>query len=189
MRARIARRDEGRANSFSACVIVSSTESFPMPQWAHVPGETRDADHARLAPVKALVPHRFERFVPADHSALRHGLALNDAGFFWECHEILEAVWMAAPQGGRDRILLRACIQIANANLKSKMQRVAAAARLDAEAVALLEEVQARGPAEDADSFAAHFDANGLSGFLRRSRGGSPAGARRPIALTIFASI
>jgi hypothetical protein len=188
MRARIARRDEGRANSFSACVIVSSAESFPMPQWAHVPGETREADHARLAPVKAFVPHRFERIVPADHPALRHGLALNDAGFFWECHEILEAVWMASPQGGRDRILLRACIQIANANLKSKMQRVAAAARLDDEAIALLDEVRARGPAGEAESFAAHFDAAGLSGVLRRSRGGSSAAARRPVGLTIFAS-
>ena len=164
-------------------------ESFPMPQWAHVPGETREADRARLAPVKARVQRRFERFVPADHPALRHGLALNDAGFFWECHEILEAMWMAAPQGGRDRILLRACIQIANANLKSKMQRAAAAARLDAEAVALLDEVGARRPAEQVDSFAAHFDVAGLSGLLRRSRGGSSAAARQPVALFAFASI
>ena len=185
---RIARRDERCAAQLSTRMIVSSAESFPMPHWAHVPGETREADHARLVPVKALVPHRFERFVPADHPALRHGLALNDAGFFWECHEILEAVWMVAPQGGRDRILLRACIQIANANLKSKMQRVAAATRLDAEAIALLDEVQARGPAEEAESFAAHFDANGLSGVLRRSRGGYPAGARQPIGLAIFAT-
>ncbi|MGX9391092.1 DUF309 domain-containing protein [Nitrobacteraceae bacterium UC4446_H13] len=169
-------------------MIVSSAESFPMPHWAHVPGEMREADHARLVPVKALVPHRFERFVPAQHPALRHGLVLNDAGFFWECHEILEAVWMAAPQGGRDRILLRACIQIANANLKSKMQRAAAAARLDAEAVALLKEVEARGLAGEADSFAAHFDVAGLSGFLRRSRGGFPADARHSVELAIFAS-
>lgn len=158
-----------------------------MPQWAHVPGEAREADHARLAPVKAGVPLRFKSFVPANHPALRHGLALNDAGFFWECHEILEAVWMAGPQGGRDRILLRACIQIANANLKSKMQRAAAAMRLDAEAMALLDEVQARGPAEDADSFTAHLDVAGLSGVLRRSRGGSSAGTRRPVGLAIFA--
>jgi hypothetical protein len=168
-------------------VIVSSAESFPMPQWAHVPGETREADHARLANVKVLVPQRFERVVPADHPAVRHGLALNDAGFFWECHEILEAVWMAAPQGGRDRILLRACIQIANANLKSKMQRGAAAMRLDAEAAALLDEVRARGPAGEAGSFAAHFDVVGLSGVLRRSRGGSPAGARQAVSLVNFA--
>lgn len=167
-------------------MIVPLAETFPMPQWAHVPGETREADHPRLAPVKARVPQRFERCVPSDHPALHHGLALNDAGFFWECHEVLEAVWMASPQGGCDRILLRACIQIANANLKSKMQRAAAAMRLDAEVVALLDEVAARGPAEEADSFAAHFDVAGLSGLLRRSQGGSPAGARQPVGLAIF---
>ena len=96
---------------------------------------------------------------------------------------------MASPQGGRDRILLRACIQVANANLKSRMQRAAAAMRLDAEAVALLDEARARGPAEDAGSFAAHFDVGGLSGFLRRSRGQAEAGARRTAMLTIFTSV
>ncbi len=42
--------------------------------------------------------------------------------------EILEAVWAAAPQGGRERILLRACIQIATANLRLRMQKPHAAA-------------------------------------------------------------
>jgi len=170
-----------------AGVIVSVADIFDLPRWAHVPGETRDADHARLASVKARVPHRFERFVPADDPALRHGLALNDAGFFWECHEILEAVWMAAPQGGRDRILLRACIQVANANLKSRMQRAAAAVRLDAEAVALLDEVRARRSADLRDGFAARFDAAGLARFLRRSDGEFPAGKRPPVKLAIYA--
>ncbi len=74
--------------------------SLPLPRWVYVPGEDAEADHATLAQAKALVPARFEGFVPASHPALRYGLELNDAGFFWECHEILEAVWAAAPQGG-----------------------------------------------------------------------------------------
>ena len=61
--------------------------------------------------------------MPARHPALRYGLALNDRGYFWESQEILEAVWAAAPQGGRERILLRACILIANANLRLRMQK------------------------------------------------------------------
>lgn len=133
------------------------------------------------------MPVRFEGFVPWHHPALRHGLALNDDGFFWECHEILEAVWMASPQGGCDRILLRACIQVANANLKAKMLRFNAVARLDADATALLAEVLARGPAGEAESFAARFDVTGLSGILRPSRGGSRAEARQPVALAIYA--
>src|SRR5258708_31486823 len=74
--------------------------SLPLPRWVYVPGEDAEADHATLAQAKALVPARFEGFVPASHPALRYGLELNDAGFFWECHEILEAVWAAPPQGG-----------------------------------------------------------------------------------------
>src|SRR6202035_4767235 len=77
----------------------------------------------------------FRGFVPARHPALRYGIALNDSGYFWESQEVLEAVWAAAPQGGRERMLLRACIQIANANLRLRMQKPRAAVRLLREAL------------------------------------------------------
>src|SRR4030088_1014118 len=109
----------------------STAPNLPLPQWAYVPGETAEAaaDHDTLWQAKALVPSRFIGFVPARHPALRYGIALNDNGYFWEAQEILETVWAAAPQGGRERILLRACIQIANANLRLRMQKPHAAAR------------------------------------------------------------
>jgi hypothetical protein len=122
-----------------AMVNPARHPSLPLPRWVYVPGGDTEADHATLAQAKALVPARFEGFVPASHPALCYGLKLNDTGFFWECHEILEAIWAAAPQGGRDRILLRACIQIANANLKLKQQRPGAVARLIGEALAELD--------------------------------------------------
>ena len=86
------------------------------------PADT-EPDHETLWQAKALVPAQFFGFVPARHPALRYGIALNDAGYFWEAQEVLEAVWAAAPQGGRERILLRACIQIASANLKLRMRK------------------------------------------------------------------
>src|ERR1700722_14138472 len=109
----------------------SNAANLPLPRWAYVPGETdeADADYETLAQAKLLVPSRFRGYVPARHPALRYGIALNDAGYFWEAQEILEAVWAAAPQGGRERILLRACIQIANANLRLRMKKPHAAAR------------------------------------------------------------
>ena len=58
--------------------------------------------------------------------------------------EILEAVWAAAPQGGRERILLRACIQIATANLRLRMQKPHAAARLLGEALGELKALGVR---------------------------------------------
>src|ERR1700679_445424 len=112
--------------------------NLPLPQWAYVPGETAEAeaDYETLAQAKLLVPSRFRGYVPARHPALRYAIALNDHGYFWEAQEILEAVWAAAPQGGRERILLRACIQIANANLKLRMRKPNATARLWGEVLA-----------------------------------------------------
>src|SRR5437588_10517326 len=120
-------------------VPPASTVNLALPRWAYVPGVETEADHDTLAMAKALVPARFNGFVPARHPALRYGLGLNDSGFFWESHEILEAVWAAAPQGGRERILLRACIQIANANLKLPMEKPRAAARYFGEALVELD--------------------------------------------------
>src|SRR6202158_2196350 len=124
----------------------STAANLPRPQWAYVPGETAEpeADHDTLWQAKALVPSQFRGFVPARHPALRYGIALNDAGYFWESHQVLEAVWAAVPQGGRERILLRACIQIANANLKLRMNKPHAAARFFGEALAGLDELGAR---------------------------------------------
>src|SRR6195256_3405821 len=126
-----------------------STANLPLPQWAYVPGETveADADYDTLAQAKLLVPARFRDYVPARHPALRYGLALNDRGYFWEAQEILETVWAAAPQGGRERILLRACIQIANANLRLRMKKSHAAARLLGEALGELDVLARKGTA------------------------------------------
>ncbi len=125
-------------------MTAAETMRLPLPRWVYTPGGALPPDEAVLAHAKALVPQRFDRHVPQDHPALAYALALNDAGFFWEAHEILEAVWRAAPQGGRDRILLRACIQLANAGLKHRLGRLRAMARLLAEAQAELDELLLR---------------------------------------------
>src|ERR1700751_6357598 len=119
---------------------------LPLPQWAYIPGEGygADADYETLAQVKLLVPAAFRGYVPARHPALGYGLTLNDRGYFWEAREILETVWAAAPQGGRERILLRACILIANANLRLRMEKPGSASRLFNEALTELKTLGAR---------------------------------------------
>ena len=142
---------------------------LPLPQWAYVPGEAYepDADYETLAQVKLLVPSAFRGYVPARHPALRYGIALNDAGYFWESQEILEAVWAAAPQGGRERILLRACIQIANANLRLRMLKPHAAARLFGEALGELDTLSLRQAVAGGHGFADGFPAAPLAALLR----------------------
>jgi hypothetical protein len=147
----------------------SNASHLPLPQWAYVPGETAEAeaDYETLAQAKLLVPSRFRGYVPARHPALRYAISLNDHGYFWESQEILEAVWAAAPQGGRERILLRACIQIANANLKLRMEKPHAASRLLGEALAELNELSVRKATGAGGGFADAFPTAALAGLLR----------------------
>lgn len=148
---------------------IPASARLPMPRWAYVPGETAeaDADYETLAQAKLLVPSRFRDYVPARHPAIRYGLALNDAGYFWEAQEVLEAVWAAAPQGGRERILLRACIQIANANLRLRMKKPHSAARLLGEALVELNVLGARKSAAAGDGFVACFPTAALAALLK----------------------
>ena len=145
----------------------STTGNLPLPRWAYVPGEANeaDADYETLAQITALVPSRFGGHVPARHPALRYGIALNDRGYFWESQEILETVWAAAPQGGRERILLRACILIATANLRLRMQKPRAAARLLGEALGELNALGSRNVG--GDGFADGFPAAALAALIR----------------------
>jgi hypothetical protein len=146
---------------------------LPWPQWAYVPGETGDidADYETLDLAKALVPSAFRGYVPARHPALRYALALNDRGYFWEAQEVLEAVWAAAPQGGRERILLRACIYIANANLRLRMQREHSAARLFGDALGELRALSSRKAAPAGDGFVESFPVGGLTALLQAKIG------------------
>jgi hypothetical protein len=143
--------------------------NLALPRWAYVPGETAEAEADRdtMATAKALVPSRFSGFVPARHPALRYALALNAAGYFWESQEVLEAVWAAAPQGGRERILLRACIQIANANLRLRMQKPHAAARFLGEALKELNMLGVRKAVAAGDGFVDGFPTVALTAHLK----------------------
>ena len=149
-------------------VAPSNAAKLPLPQWAYVPGEIEktEADYETLAQAKLLVPSRFNGYVPARHPALRYGIALNDNGYFWEAQEILEAVWAAAPQGGRERILLRACIHIANANLRLRMQKPLAAARLFGEALGELDMLR-RNTTPAGDGFVDAFPTARLAALLK----------------------
>ena len=105
--------------------------------------------------------------------ALRYGLTLNDRGYFWEAQEILEAVWAAAPQGGRERILLRACILIATANLRLRMQKPHVAARLLGEALGELEALGMRNAG--GDGFADCFPVAALAALIKAKLERPPA--------------
>lgn len=73
------------------------------------------------------------------------GQAFLRDGYFWEAHEVLEALWLACPPNGAERVSVQAAIQLANAGLKARMGRSGAALRLLEIARALSVEARARG--------------------------------------------
>src|SRR3954470_2168544 len=146
-----------------------ATNNLPLPQWAYVPGEMAedDADHDTLWKAKSLVPSRFCDYVPARHPALRYGIALNDSGYLWESQAVLEAVWAAAPQAGRERTLLRACIHVAKANLRLRVGKPHAAARLFGEALSELNLLGERKAITAGDGFVEGFPTAALARLLK----------------------
>jgi hypothetical protein len=148
--------------------IPPDASNLPLPRWAYIPGEADEgADSETLARVKLLVPTAFRGYVPARHPAIRYGIALNDRGYFWEAQEVLQTVWAAAPQGGRERILLRACILIANANLRLRMQKPPAALRMFGEALQELTALGLRKATASGDGLADGFPTEALAATLK----------------------
>ena len=115
-----------------------------LPGQRHVPGSGSMPDKAPLEAAKALAPAVTRRETWQDNPAYLYGHDLLDAGFYWEAHEVWEAVWLNCPPNSVERLLLRMLIQRANARLKLVMGRPQAAQRLAEEAEALRTELQAR---------------------------------------------
>ena len=109
----------------------ASVTRWPRPDSPYIPGQT-----ARPA------EDFFDAIKEDRATALAAGLHYFEQGYFWECHEVLEAVWMDCPDPSPDRILVQAIIQLANARLKLAMNRPKAARRLCAIVDDLLSELE-----------------------------------------------
>lgn len=103
---------------------------FSMPPYAYVPGRNPRHPEDWFDSIKADAEG--ETAVNALHqtTAWHAGVAFFHAGFFWECHEVLEAVWLRTPDPSPQRDMVQAIIQLANARLKLTMDRPRATARL-----------------------------------------------------------
>ncbi|MGZ0188887.1 MAG: DUF309 domain-containing protein [Alphaproteobacteria bacterium] len=118
---------------------------FPFPSYAHIPGVNSRHPEGLFLDVKAMAPAVSDAKSLSSNAAWDHGLALLSEGYYWECHEVLEAIWLKALPNSRERGLIQGVIQLANALLKQKSGQRKGATRLAAIAVALLEEGEASG--------------------------------------------
>ena len=118
--------------------IDAATE--PLPSHAYLPGQNPRHPDGFLDHVKHAAPAETRNDNSSSNQAWMYGLRLIEHGFYWEAHEVLETVWLNAPQNSRERHLVQGVIHIANAALKQKMSKPSAAKRLYRLAATCLQE-------------------------------------------------
>ena len=93
----------------------------PFPSYRYVPGKaphpTRDPDgHSYQKPVEKPVTFDTGRWQTCEEYL--YGIDLFNHGYWWEAHEALEAVWIAAGRQTETGLFIQGLIQIAVAHLK-----------------------------------------------------------------------
>lgn len=98
-----------------------------LPPHAYVPGKTPRHPEDWFEFIKSsLTPQAHV----VETQCWKTGLYYLHQGYHWECHELLEPVWMSLPNPSPERDMVQALIQLANARLKLKMERPKATLRL-----------------------------------------------------------
>ncbi|MCP4573433.1 MAG: DUF309 domain-containing protein [bacterium] len=91
------------------------------PAYRHVPGRTphptRDPEGHSYGQSEEKMPD-LNDFDWRTCEPYLYGIDLFNAGYWWECHEVLEALWHAAEIGTPAAHVLQAVIQCAAAHLK-----------------------------------------------------------------------
>lgn len=104
--------------------------AIDLPPEPYVPGRTARPDEGVFDDLKAvLAPGVSVEWLVASR-AYRAGHEAFQRGYFWEAHELWEAVWMCLPPASAERHLLRGLIQFANAGLKVRMGKKGAVERI-----------------------------------------------------------
>ena len=93
------------------------------PPYAHVPGVNSRHPDDMFDPLKSSVVEGMSYEALRASAAWLQGLAFLREGYFWESHEVLEAVWLKCGPNTAERMTVQSLIQLANAGLKKKMQR------------------------------------------------------------------
>lgn len=105
----------------------------PLPAYRHVPGRTphptRDPDgHSYRQDEPELPSLNTHPWARCGHYL--YGIDLFNEGYWWECHEVMEALWHAAGIGTPAGHVLQVVIQCAAAHLKTRTGQLAGARRL-----------------------------------------------------------
>ena len=114
--------------------------ALTLPPRPYLPGQTERPDEAIFEPLKEGLSPAMTPEEMAQSAAFLGGKEAFAQGYFWEAHELWEAVWMVLPPASAERHLLQGLIQLANGGLKARMGRENAARRIAALADTALRE-------------------------------------------------
>ncbi|CAN5756827.1 hypothetical protein BH23PSE1_BH23PSE1_02710 [soil metagenome] len=108
-------------------------DDWQLPGAPHLPGQTpRPSDDDALHRIARSALRPTDPASWQENAAWLAGLRLYEHRYYWEAHEVWEAVWMNAAPKSRERALVQGVIQLANAALKQVMGRPRASRRLAA---------------------------------------------------------
>ena len=118
-----------------------------LPEYAHLPGVTAPPEGGPVAAIVSEVGDATRPETWSENRAYLYGFVLYRGGFFWEAHEVWEAVWHGCRPNAPERCLVQALIQLANAALKVRMGKDNAVRRLLRDAQRLVDEAIVRAAA------------------------------------------
>ena len=111
---------------------MSASDQLPLPHYKHLPGKNARPNDDLLESIAAQASESTSDSNFLGNIAWRYGIRLFNEGYYWETHEVLEAVWLNAVPNSREKHLVQGVIQIANARLKSLLNQPKACGRLSA---------------------------------------------------------
>jgi hypothetical protein len=101
-----------------------------LPPTAYLPGRTPRPEEDFFDDLKAGLSAALEPPALAISDAFRGGQQAFSRRYYWEAHELLEAVWHCLPPASAERHLVQGLIQLANAGLKARLGQAKAARRI-----------------------------------------------------------
>ena len=101
-----------------------------LPPVPHLPGRTPRPPESAFADLKNDLSRGLSPAELAASPAFHEGLRAFSERYYWEAHELFEAVWTYLPPASAERHLVQGLIQLANAGLKGRMERDKAAIRI-----------------------------------------------------------
>lgn len=96
----------------------------------HIPGRTPRPSETVFSTLKADLSSGLSAAELADSVAFQTALMAFSDRYYWEAHELFEAVWMYLPPASAERHLLKGLIQLSNAGLKGRMGQDKAVRRI-----------------------------------------------------------